>query len=136
MEAIFNVRVRTWHNSNGAEEMKRMGITHQSVLRLMGKTHQGWLAEADGKVIGFTMGNKATGEMWVIAVLKEYENQGIGRSLMGLVEAWLHSEGCKEVWLTTGADENYRAVGFYRHLGWEDWKMEDGDRFMRKRFDG
>lgn len=81
------------------------------------------------------MGSKATGELWVIAVLKEYENQGIGRALMGLVEAWLHSEGCKELWLTTDADENYRAVGFYRRLVWEDWKMEDGDRFMRKRIE-
>ena len=135
MEAIFDVRVRTWHNPNGAAEMTRMGISRDSVRRTMEKTHRGWLAEVDGEVVGFAMGDKARGEMWVIAVLKEYENQGIGRSLLGLVEEWLCSEGCKELWLTTDADENYRAVGFYRCLGWQDWKMEDGDRFMRKRFE-
>ena len=44
-----------------------------------------------------------------------------------------NSEGWEEIWLTTDVDENLRAVGFYRHLGWEDWKFEDGDRFMRKK---
>jgi hypothetical protein len=28
--------------------------------------------------------------------------------------------------------ENTRPVGFYRRLGWKDWKIEDGDRFMIK----
>ena len=132
MVAIFDVRVRTWHNPNGAEEMARMGITHEAVIALMGKSHRGWLAEDDGKVVGFVMGDKTTGEMWVIAVIAEYENKGIGRALMELVEGWLIQEGCKELWLTTDPDESYRAVGFYRRLGWEDWKIEDGDRFMRK----
>ena len=133
MESIFSVRVRTWHNMNGAEEMAQMGITHDSVRELMKSSHKGWLAEAKDQVVGFVMGNRETGEMWVIAVLSEYENQGIGRSLMERVETWLFSEGCEELWLTTDPDEKFRAVGFYRRLGWEDWKMEDGDRFMKKR---
>ena len=109
-----------------------MGITHASVREMMLTTHRGWLAESDGEAVGFVMGNKQTGEMWVIAVLPEFEDRGIGRSLMNLVEDWLVSEGCDELWLTTDPDENYRAVGFYRHLGWKDWRIEDGDRFMKK----
>ena len=35
MPAIFDVRVKTWHNENGAEEMTRMGITHDSVRALL-----------------------------------------------------------------------------------------------------
>lgn len=132
MAAIFEVRVRTWHNPNGAEEMARMGITRESVIALMGKSHRGWLAEDGGDVVGFVMGDRTSGEVWVIAVLGEYENKGIGRTLMELVEGWLIEEGCEELWLTTDPDEKYRAVGFYRRLGWQDWKMEDGDRFMRK----
>lgn len=133
MEAIFDVRVKTWHNPHGREELTRMGITPDSVCKLLGTTHRGWLAVARDEVIGFVMGNRETGEMWVIAVLKEYENRGVGRSLMALVEEWLFSEGCEELWLTTDQDEGYRTVGFYRHLGWHDWKIEGGDRFMRKR---
>ena len=132
MGSIFDVRVRTWHNPDGAAEMAAMGITQESVRELMAGSYRGWIAEADGEVVGFAMGNRANGEMWVIAVLEEFENRGIGRALLGRVEDWLVAEGCEELWLTTDPDENYRAVGFYRRLGWEDWKMEGGDRFMRK----
>jgi ribosomal protein S18 acetylase RimI-like enzyme len=78
------------------------------------------------------MDGSETGEMWVIAVLKEFENQRVGRTLMTLVEDWLFSKGCAELWLTTDPDENFRAFGFYRTLGWKDWKIEHGDRFMKK----
>ena len=77
------------------------------------------------------MGKRETGEMWVIAVLEEFENRGIGRKLLTAVEDWLFSAGWKEIWLTTDVDETLRAVGLYRHLGWEDVKL-DGDRFMKK----
>ena len=130
---IFEVRIATWHNPNGREELTRMGITEESVARMMQEeTHRGWLCEVDSKIVGFAMGDKGTGEMWVIAVLEEYEARGIGRMLLTKVEDWLFSSGWDQVWLTTDTDETLRAVGFYRHLGWTDWKFEDGDRFMRK----
>lgn len=133
MSAIFDVRVATWHHDRGREEMTELGITPEAVRSLLKNSHRGWLAEIDSKVIGFAMGNKDNGEMWVIAVLAEYESRGIGKHLLGLVETWLFEAGWEEIWLTTDMDEAFRAVGFYRHLGWEDWKFEDGDRFMRKR---
>ena len=58
------------------------------------------------------MGNLKTGEMWVIAVLREFEGRGIGRQLLARVEDWLRSEGWDEIWLTTDVDESLRAVGF------------------------
>jgi ribosomal protein S18 acetylase RimI-like enzyme len=70
--------------------------------------------------------------MWVIAVLAEHEGRGIGRAVLAEVESWLAECGWDEIWLTTDTDESLRAVGFYRHLGWQDWKFQDGDRFMRK----
>ncbi len=136
MQAIFDVRVATWHNDRGRAELTAMDITHESVRRRMDQSHRGWLCVADGRVVGFAMGDKSTGEMWVISVLKEYEGQGIGTRLLTLVEDWLWSEGWREIWLTTDPDESFRAVGFYRRLGWEDWKMERGDRYMRKRRGG
>ena len=132
MDAIFAVRVATWHNPRGKEEMTAMGITPESVRELLKTSHRGWLCEDGEKAVGFAMGNKDTGEMWVIAVLKQYEGRGVGRQLLRTVEDWLAAEGWSESWLTTDTDETLRAVGFYRHLGWEDWKIQDGDRFMRK----
>lgn len=130
--AIFEVRIKTWHNPHGAEELLRLGITPESVIAMLHTSHRGWVAVDAGQVIGFVMGNQQTGEMWVIAVLPDYENRGVGRRLLTLVEDWLWSTGWRELWLTTDPDENFRAVGFYRRLGWVDWKFENGDRFMRK----
>ena len=134
LPAIFDVRVATWHNDRGREELTAMGITQDSVRPMLHEgSHRGWLCEIDGRVVGFAMGNRLTGEMWVIAVLPEHEGQGIGRRLLTMVEDWLFAEGWEEIWLTTDPDENYRAVGFYRRCGWTDWKIEPGgDRFLRK----
>lgn len=136
LESIFDVRVRTWHNPNGLDELRALGITPDTLRQLVASgSHRGFMAEIGGDVIGFAMGDRMASEMWVIAVLSQFEGRGIGRQLLQRVERWLADCGCRELWLTTDPDENYRAVGFYRRLGWEDWKMEDGDRFMRKRLD-
>jgi GNAT superfamily N-acetyltransferase len=129
---LFRVRVATWHNQNGAEELTRFGITPESVAAQLRTTHRGWLWEIDGRTVGFAIGDRSNGEMWVIAVLKEHEGKGIGGRLLRAVEDWLFSEGWEEIWLTTDLDPAFRAVGFYRSNGWEDWKL-DGDRYMRKR---
>ena len=132
MQAIFDVRVATWDNDNGLAELTAFGITHESVREMIKDSHRGWLCEVDDNAVGFAMGNRTNGEMWVIATLKEFEGRGIGKHLLTLVEEWLWSEGWNEIWLTTDMDESLRAIGFYRHIGWEDWKFEDGDRFMKK----
>jgi ribosomal protein S18 acetylase RimI-like enzyme len=129
---IFAVRLATWHNDNGREELTRLGITPESVRQRLAESHRGWLCEVDGRTVGFAMGDGQTGEMWVIAVLRECEGRGIGRRLLRLVEDWLASEGWQEIWLTTHTDEGVRAVGFYRQAGWVDWKIERGNRYMRK----
>lgn len=133
IQAIFDLRVATWHNDNGREEMTALGITQDSVREMMKSTHRGWLCEIESRVVGFAMGNRENGEMWVIAVLKDFEGKGIGKRLLRFVEDWLFAESWDEIWLTTDPDESMRAVGFYRHLGWTDWKLEpDGDRFMKR----
>ena len=131
--SLFDVRIATWDNQHGREELAQLGITHESVRQLLAESHRGWLCEVGSQCVGFAIGNGKTGEMWVIAVLQEYEGRGIGKRLLATVEEWLFSKGFREIWLTTDSDETVRAVGFYRHLGWVDWKLEPkGDRFMRK----
>jgi GNAT superfamily N-acetyltransferase len=132
LEALFELRIATWHNPNGREELARLGITPDSVCQMMQASHRGWLCEVDGRSVGFAMGNRATGELWVIAVRREFEGRGIGKQLLRRVEGWLRAEGWREIWLTTDPDERLRAVGFYRHEGWRDWKIEGGDRYMKK----
>lgn len=129
--SLFTIRKATWHNDRGTEELEELGITSNTVRARLETDHAGWIAFAQNEPVGFAMGNRSNGELWVIAVLPEFEGQGIGRELMRQAEAWLFSHGWSEIWLTTSPDERVRAVGFYRHLGWTDWKIER-DRYLKK----
>lgn len=128
--ALFDVRTRTRENTMTLEELQRLGINPQSVAENLGKSTKGWLCDDAGRVVAFSMADRATGEFLVIAVLPEYEGKGIGGKLMALVEEWLAASGCKRAWLTTDLDTALRAYGFYRKRGWTDWKIERGLRWM------
>lgn len=131
--ALFAVRIATRENALSLEELASLGITEESVRGMMETTHRGWLCEVDGETVGFAMGNGKTGEMWVVAVLPDFEDMGIGSKLMILVEDWLWSLGREEIWLTTDVDTALRAYGFYTRLGWTDSGIKDGLRYMKKR---
>ncbi len=131
--SLFAVRAATRENALSRDHLAALGITEDSVRNMLRRTHQGWLCEEAGSVIGFAMGNRETGEMWVLAVLPEFEGRGVGRTLLALVEDWLWSCGWPEVWLTTDTDTRLRAYGFYRSQGWLDSGVKDGARHMRKR---
>lgn len=130
--SLFAVRIATRENAYTMDQLRELGITVESVGAMLGKTHRGWLCEDEGQVVGFAMGNRQHGEIWVIAVLPECEGRGIGARLLTLVEDWLWSEGWEVLWLTTDLDVSLRAYGFYRRQGWVDREGGDGLRWMQK----
>jgi ribosomal protein S18 acetylase RimI-like enzyme len=130
--ALFTVRVATRENTLSREDLTQMGITEMSVAEMLRSSHSGWLCEVDGRVVGFAMGNHANGEMWVIAVLPEHEERGIGEELLTRVEHDLWDAGWDTIWLTTDVDPSLRAYGFYLRLGWSDREIKNGDRYMQK----
>jgi ribosomal protein S18 acetylase RimI-like enzyme len=117
--AMFEVRVRTRENAFSAGELAALGITPQTTAALM---HTGALRSfvcvRDSSLVGFCSGAVATGEVLVIAVLPEFERQGIGRALLRAVSEALLCAGCRRLWLSAAADPATRAHGFYRALGW------------------
>jgi GNAT superfamily N-acetyltransferase len=129
---LMDLRAATRENRLTHEELAAMGITVESTMRLLETSHNGWLCEISGRAVGFAMGDRANGEMWVIAMLPEFERMGIGARLLALVEEWLWSQGWSEIWLTTDIDPSLRAYGFYQSQGWSDWKIVDGLQYMRK----
>ena len=132
LPALFEVRTATDENSYTLDELHALGITEASVLEKLQRSFRGWLCEVDGVVVGFAMGDRLTGELWVIAVLTDYVRRGIGSELLRRVEQWLWSEGCTRLWLTTDTDTGLRAYGFYRNRGWEDDRIGNGLRYMVK----
>ncbi len=128
--ALFYVRTRTRENTYTLDELHALGITDESVAERLATSCKGWLGTPPGLVVGFCMADRSTGELWVIAVLPEYEGQGIGNALMSSAEEWLWEQGWSRAWLTTDIDTALRAYGFYRQRGWSDWKLDDGLRWM------
>jgi ribosomal protein S18 acetylase RimI-like enzyme len=89
--ALFAVRTATHENRLTHEELQVMGITEETIKEKMVGSFKEWLCEVQEQVVGFAIGDKATGELWVIAVLPDYIGQGIGATLLGLVKKWLHT---------------------------------------------
>ena len=129
---LFVVRVATRENALSREQLAKLGINEETLSTMMDSSHRGWLCEVDNRVVGFAMGNRENGEMWVIAVLPDYEGKGIGTELLKRVENWLWAQGWKEIWLTTDVDTSLRAYGFYKREGWVDKEIKDGMRYMKK----
>jgi GNAT superfamily N-acetyltransferase len=128
--SLFFVRTRTRENTYTLEQLHRLGITPASVEQRLATSFKGWLGAIAEQVVGFCIADAAAGELWVIAVLPDFERRGIGARLMSLAEQWLWQSGCSRAWLTTDLDPSLRAYGFYRHRGWTDWKIEDGLRWL------
>ncbi|WP_088279921.1 N-acetyltransferase [Ideonella sp. A 288] len=128
--SLFDVRTRTRENGYTLDQLQRLGITPASVEHRLATSFKGWLGTVGDEVVAFCMADAATGELWVIAVLPDFEGLGIGGRLMALAEQWLWQSGCRRAWLTTDLDPARRAYGFYRRRGWTDWKTEDGQRWM------
>ncbi len=113
-------------------ELASIGITPSSMQAAIKGSHRGWLFEQDGEVGGFAMGNSENAELTVMAMLPIHEGKGLGGQLLGRVERWVESEGCKRIWLTTDINPKLRAYGFYLKQGWVDWKIDHGLRYMVK----
>jgi len=101
---LFKVRIATRENTMSMQALADMGITPESTIAALSENAAGWLCEIDSKIVGFSMGDKHTGEMLVVAVLPEYAKQGMGKRLVELIQGWLFSCGHKQLWLQENPD--------------------------------
>ncbi len=126
----IEVRTQVRENRFSLEALRQLGITETSVTAMLATTHMGWVCEVDQRIVGFSMGDRSSGEFWVVAVLPEFEGRGIGRRLMELAVQWLRACACPDIWLWTSPDVSTRAYALYRKFGWEDCGVENGQRRM------
>lgn len=133
IEEMFSVRARTRQNPISKEHLATKGITPAALAADMasGKM-KGWGCFRQTDLVGFCNGDRAAGEVLVLAVLPEYEGKGVGKRLLSHVVEWLRAMGCRQPWLTASPDPRTRAHGFYRALGWQPdgRSLENGDEFL------
>ena len=89
-------------------------------LCLATPTSELFVAELDGAVVGTIMvghdGHR--GAVYYLAVQPEYQGFGLGRAMMGAVEAWLLNKGVWKLNLSVRAG-NEDVLGFYDSLGYQ-----------------
>lgn len=79
------------------------------------ENHQTWVAELDGKTVGYVRWNPATNELCSIFIDPDYARRGIATKLMVIACEDAAAQGVGEMWL----DASLNAVPFYKTLGWQ-----------------
>ncbi|MBE9115472.1 GNAT family N-acetyltransferase [Lusitaniella coriacea LEGE 07157] len=139
IETLFDIRTSVVENHQSREEIAELGITPESVTQMLQTDCCAWIAEIDSQSIGFSIANATEQTILGLFMLPTFEGRGAGRALMQATEEWFWSQDIEEIWLVTGNDPNFRAYGFYLHLGWTPvGVVSEGDfkgemKFIKKR---
>ncbi len=90
-----------------------------------------WVVDLAGRVVGLctaqiVISTAAGGPVaWVedVVISPELRGQGLGRQLLDHVAAWSRRRGLARLQLLADR-ENENALAFYRHLGWQDTRLQ------------
>lgn len=83
---------------------------------LLAERGRGWVAELDGRIVGFAVADLTHANIWALFTDPDFERRGVGRALHDGMITWLLSAGAERLWLTT--DPGTRAERFYQAAGW------------------
>ncbi len=90
-----------------------------------------WVAELEGRIVGFAAVNAADATVWALFVAPVDEGSGVGRALHSTFTSWAAQRGFDALELLTGSAT--RAEGFYLRMGWQWVALEpDGQVRFRK----
>ena len=119
MPALWEVRYAVRENT-----LTPGRIGDEELLRSIETEGRGWVAEADGRVLGFAIGLN-TGNVWALFVRPEAEGRGIGSALHAAMLDWFATQPLDTLWL--GTDPHSRAYGFYLAHDWMHVGRQDGE---------
>jgi len=98
-------------------------VTADDYRVMLERDGRGWVAEVDGRIVGFAIADLRRSNVWALFVDPEHERRGIGRALHDRMMSWfLAQPGVERVWLTT--DPATRAAAFYRAAGWRECGLD------------
>lgn len=91
-------------------------------------TGRGWVAEQEGMIAGFAIGNLQTGNIWALFVDPDAEGGGIGGRLHDAMVGCMFDAGLARLHL--GTAQGTRAERFYAARGWRVTGTDGGDVLM------
>ncbi|MBT1443806.1 GNAT family N-acetyltransferase [Shewanella sp. JM162201] len=98
------------------------------------QTGRGWVAEQEGRILGFAVANLNEASVWALFVAPEAEGRGCGSMLLQAMMECFRDEGISTVQLTT--EPGTRAEAFYLKAGWQPGALQsNGDRLLVWHFD-
>ena len=138
---MAEVHVQTWQETYRDQLpgllLKAVSVdAHEShwrnELRAMSPERRPWVAEANGRIVGFIAAGTArdetagplTGEVYAIYVLSDCWDRGVGRNLLAHAEHDLLNHGYNQAVLWVLAD-NLRARALYEQA---DWHADGGTK--------
>lgn len=131
----IRIRGLTRENAIPADRLAALGITLESWSGQVARGElPGFVAEAvegdpegvSRRMAGYCFGDAASGEIVVLALLPEFEGQGLGQALLERCMALLRERGHTRLFLGCSDNPVHRSHGFYRHLGWVPTGERDG----------
>lgn len=113
------IAIRTRENAFSEEQLKQLGITTETWAEGVsrGQFH-GYVYLIDNEIIGYCFADSDSAEIIVLALLPDYEEQGIGKTLLQMVVEDFKARGFNKLLLSCSKNPHTRSYGFYRHLGW------------------
>jgi GNAT superfamily N-acetyltransferase len=113
--------VAEMHRVRMAVRENRLGdpawIQPHDYFAMLTEHGRGWVAELDGRIVGFAVGDRSRMNVWALFVDPDAEGRGAGRRLHDAMMEWFFAEaGAARVWLST--DPGTRAERFYQSAGW------------------
>ncbi len=131
-EAIANVHVKGWQTAyqNILSEKFLSNISFENrkkfweqILSNSAPNQQVWVAEHEGKIIGFASGGKAInlqlpeyeGELYAIYILESERGKGMGEELFYKIKNFIKEKGMNNMFLIVLKENPYRK--FYEKMG-------------------
>jgi GNAT superfamily N-acetyltransferase len=118
--ALSEVRLSVRENALSRPDV----ITRGMYETYLGEAGKGWLCEADGEVVGFSVASLRDASIWALFVKPTHEGRGIGRRLLQLATDWLFDMGVSRIVLSTSVGT--RADSLYERWGWRRGEFKTG----------
>lgn len=84
---------------------------------------RGWVAEDNGRIVGFAIGDRDGADIWALFVDPQHDRRGHGRRLHDTMVEWMFAQGLRRITLGTGPGT--RAEAFYIAAGWRFTHLRD-----------